>query len=276
MTPKSRAVPGAGERSCFRQKENLMRKVYRIFILTFVISFGTVGCTLSLYSNPLPTPTVLFIPTLTSLPPTALPSAPSPTAISITPNLPTTIPATFFPPTFVPPVPVTQAPPPNFCADGQPPGLINSFKSAIQTSNGVLLASLVSPAHGMDARYYRDGRVVNYDQTHAKFLFDSTFQVDWGLAPGSGQPTKGSFHQVILPSLLDIFGKNYTLTCNQLQVGGTTYNAAWPYAGVNFYSVYFSGTQGNGSLDWHTWVIGMEYVNGKPYLYAIMQFFWEP
>jgi hypothetical protein len=29
-------------------------------------------------------------------------------------------------------------------------------------------------------------------------------------------------------------------------------------------------------MDWQTWVAGIEYVNGKPYLYALMQFFWEP
>ncbi len=38
----------------------------------------------------------------------------------------------------------------------------------------------------------------------------------------------------------------------------------------------FAGTQGYGSLDWHTWLLGMHYVNGSPYLYAIMQFMWEP
>ena len=32
----------------------------------------------------------------------------------------------------------------------------------------------------------------------------------------------------------------------------------------------------NGFLDWHTWAIGIEYVDGKPYIYALMQFFWEP
>jgi len=258
-----------------------MQKIHWIVLIMIAALLGTSGCTLSLYSTPLPTPTVLFIPTLTPLPTTAVP--PTSTAIGVTPNLPTTVPPTFvpftsFPPTAIPPthVPPTQPPPANFCADGQATALINSFRNALQTSNGELLASLVSPVHGMDARYYRDGRVVNYDQTHAKFLFESTFQVEWGLAPGSGQMTKGSFHEVIIPSLLDLFGKNYTLACNQVQVGGTTYNAAWSYPGINFYSVYFAGTQANGNMDWHTWVIGMEYVNGKPYLYAIMQFFWEP
>jgi hypothetical protein len=164
----------------------------------------------------------------------------------------------------------------DFCSDAQVPALIGNLKSALQTSNGPLLASLVSPAHGMDVRYYRDGRVVNYDQAHAKFLFETTFVVDWGLAPGSGLPTKGSFHDVVLPALLAVFDKSYTLTCNQITVGGTTYNAAWPYPGVRFYSVYYPGTAANGNMDWHTWLVGVEYVSGKPYLYALMQFQWEP
>jgi hypothetical protein len=166
--------------------------------------------------------------------------------------------------------------PADFCADPQARILINNFKAALQASNATLFAPLVSPLHGMDARLYRNGRVVNYDQGHAQFLFDSTYAVDWGAAPGSGLETKGSFHQVILPALLTVFNKDYMLDCDQVRIGGATYKAAWPYTGVNFYSVYFPGTPGNGNLDWRTWLVGMEYVNGKPYLYAILQFFWEP
>jgi hypothetical protein len=58
-------------------------------------------------------------------------------------------------------------------------------------------------------------------------------------------------------------------------VGGTTYDAKWPYPGVNYYSLYFPGTAANGNMDWHTWVIGMEYVGGKPYIHSMMQFEWE-
>lgn len=251
-----------------------MQKTHWILAIMAAILLGTSGCALSLYSKPLPTPTVLFIPTLTSLPPTLPP--PTSTAIAVTPNIPTSVPFTSVPPTAIPPRPATQAPPPNFCADAQATALINNFKNALQTSNGELLASLVSPANGMDARYYKDGRVVNYDREHAKFLFESTYVVDWGIAPASGLNTKGSFHELFVPALLDVFNKNYTLTCNQVQVGGTTYQALWPYPGVNFYSVYFPGTEANGNMDWRTWLVGMEYVNGRPYLYAIMQFFWEP
>jgi hypothetical protein len=253
-----------------------MRKL-GILLLTiglFIVSGS--GCTLSLFSTPVeqPTPIVLQPPTVTPLPSTVL--SPSSTAVPFTPNLVTSVATAVVPTAVFPTMPGTAIGPVSFCADGQATALINSFKNALQTANGDLLASLVSPTHGMEVRLYRTGRVVSYDQAHAKFLFDSTFSVDWGLAPASGLATKGSFHEVILPVLLNLFSKNYTLSCNQIQVGGTTYKAAWPYTGINFYSAYYPGTQPSGSLDWLTWLFGMQYDNGKPYLYAIMHFEWEP
>jgi hypothetical protein len=163
-----------------------------------------------------------------------------------------------------------------FCADPQVTALLQSLNTAIVSSNGTTLSSWVSPSHGMDVRYIRDGRAVNYDQQHAKFVFETTFAVNWGLAPGSGLEVIGSFHDVILPDLLKVFGQSYTLHCNELKYGGATYQPAWPYAGTNFYSVFFRGTEPNGNMDWHTWVVGIEYVGGKPYVFALLQFFWEP
>ena len=246
-----------------------MQKYGLILLTLSLCALLATACSLPDYGRPLATPTTLILPTLTSLSPTSIPT--SQTAITSTSDPFPTLAINA-----VTPIPVTQTIPNNFCSDGQVTALINSFKSALQTSNGTLFASLVSPVHGMDARLYRAGRVVNYDREHAKFLFDSTFQVNWGTAPGSDLETKGSFHEILVPALLDVFNKNYTLTCNQIQVGGTTYQTAWPYTGINFYSVYFPGSQGNGSLDWHTWLLGMTYTNGKPYLYAILQFQWEP
>jgi hypothetical protein len=216
-----------------------------------------------------PSPTLplstIVIPIVTTTPLTA----PTPTGVFVPATAPN--PATSTGPI----VGVTPVPVATFCADAQVTPLIESLKTALQTSNGALLASLTSPAHGMEVRYYRDGRTVIYDQAHAKFLFESSFEVNWGDAPGSGLPTTGSFHEVVIPDLLKLFNSSYTLTCNQLQVGGTTYQAAWPYA-ANYYSVYYAGTQANGNMDWLTWLVGFEYVNGRPYLYALMPFRWEP
>jgi len=163
----------------------------------------------------------------------------------------------------------------SICADPQVTALIDSFKSAILKSDGQLLSSLVSPTRHMDVAFFRDGTVITYDPEHAKFLFETTFEVDWGPEPGSGAEKIGSFHDVVVPELVKIFNQPYTLTCNEIKHGGASYEIKWPYQG-EFYSVYFPGTQANGNMDWHTWVIGIEYVNGKPYIYALMQFFWEP
>ena len=202
------------------------------------------------------------------------PAAPSPT-LPIATFVPTTATGSTQPAATARGV-ATQPSSETFCADAQATGLIDSLKTALLTSNGPSLASLVSPVHGTDMRLYRHGRIVNYDQLHAKFLFESTFEVNWGDSFGSGLPTVGSWHDVILPALLKVFNTSYTLSCNKLQVGGTTYVAAWDYPGVNFYSVYFPGTAENGNMDWHTWAVGTEYVGGRPYLYALMQFEWEP
>lgn len=240
-----------------------MRKyIYPVALAILCVVVVTSGCTFLLSRNPasLPTPTVLPTSTLTS----------PPTLVAMD-----TVVATLIPTTSVPIISTTQVSPDDFCADLQPQVLINNFKSALQTSNGSLLASLVSPLHGMDVRLFRNGLVVNYDQQEAQLLFNSTDQIDWGAAP-SGLETKGSFNDVIVPALLKVFNKDYLLDCDQVQVGGATYKATWPYAGINFYSVYFTGTPNSNNLDWRTWLIGMEYVKGQPYLYAIMQFFWEP
>jgi hypothetical protein len=231
--------------------------------VTTILLGAVTACSIRATGPVVPAPTVPH-PTATAMAalPTASPSAPAtPTGPAATASI-----------TAAP----TQPSATGFCTDNRIPDLILSLKTAIQTSNGALLASLVSQVHGMDVRLFRNGRVVKYDREHVAFLFDSTYQVDWGAAPGSGLETKGSFRQLIVPALLDVLTGNYTLACNEIRVGGTTYQAAWPYSGIDFYSVYFAGTDPYAGMDWHTWLIGTHYVQGKPYVYAIMQFQWEP
>lgn len=165
-----------------------------------------------------------------------------------------------------------------FCADSQAASLLNDLRSALSNSNGELLASLVSPAHGMDVRFWRYGTLVNYDREHARFLFESTFQVNWGPAPGSGENTVGSFNQVALPKLTEVFGANYERRCNDTMDLATFALQPWPseYANVNFYNIYKPGTLTFGGLDWRTWLVGIEYVGGKPYLFSLIHFQWEP
>lgn len=207
-------------------------------------------------------------------------SVPTPPATPT--QIPTaTVPATFtLTPAVVNTLSPTQTPfptsPPDFCADIRGSELLKTFSQAIANKDGALLASLVSPSYGMDVRYYRDGNVINYDVEHAKFVFETTFEADWGLSFGSGEATKGSFQDIILPSLQQVFTPASLVVCNQIQTGGTTYIPEWQYEGMNYYSVYFPGTEEFGYLDWQTWAVGMDNIAGKPYLAALSHFVWEP
>jgi len=221
---------------------------------------------------------ILFSAVLTACASPATPAPATPTFVA----LPTSTLFIGTPPTQVPgasPVPggsvTAPANPSTICSDSQVTTMIDSFKTAILTSDGPLLSSRVSPSRGMDVAYFRDGTVITYQPEHAKFLFETTFEVDWGTEPGSGELKQGSFHDVIVPELARIFNQPYTLHCNELKHGGATYEMTWEYEG-EFYSIHFPGTPANGNLDWQTWVMGIEYVSGKPYVYALIQFFWEP
>jgi len=213
------------------------------------------------------------VPVDTPPPPTALSTASPQWTLTPPPvftALPTLTQQPIFTQTFIP----TQ--PPEFCADIHGTELINSLSEAIASKDGELLASLVSPAHGLDVQYYRGGKVINYDVEDAKFVFETTFQADWGLSFGSGEATKGSFQEIVLPSLEKVFTPNSLIVCSQIQTGSKNYISEWPYPDLNVYSVYFPGTDEFGGLDWQTWAVGMDISDGKPTLAALVHYVWEP
>lgn len=211
---------------------------------------------------------------------------PSPTVLPPTlPPQPTqTLSSEFAPISKLTPDPAAQvtptipagAAPADFCQDPRVLDLITSLGKAAADKDGKLLASLVSASQGMDVRFLRDGNTVNYDAEHAQFVFETTFQAEWGAAPGSGEPLMGSFQAVVLPSLQTVFKPDALLKCNQIQLGGATYAAEWTYEDLEYYSVHFPGTTANGNLDWQTWAVGMDFSSGKPAIAALVHYFWEP
>ncbi len=164
-----------------------------------------------------------------------------------------------------------------FCADGHVNTLLTNLGHALTTADGAQFSSLVSPVHGMDVRLYRYSSPVNYDQAHAAYVFTSTYSIDWGPAPGSGQETVGSFHESVLPGLQDVFNASYTLNCDHVQTGGASYDTSWPaqVTNINFYSAYKPGPSSN-ELSWRTVLVGVEYVNSQPYVFSLTQMEWEP
>ncbi|HCR71970.1 MAG TPA: hypothetical protein DIW23_11040 [Anaerolineae bacterium] len=165
-----------------------------------------------------------------------------------------------------------------FCSDTRVTELLNNTKSALLNSNGELLSSLISPVHGLDLRLWRYGTVANYSPEEAKFVFESTYEVSWGPAPGSGEETKGSFSVQPLPKLKEVFSSSYTSNCNNTLDLATFSVQPVPaeYTNINFYTIYKPGTEQYGGLDWRAWILGVEYVGGKPTLFSLIHFQWEP
>jgi hypothetical protein len=129
-----------------------------------------------------------------------------------------------------------------------------------------------------DVQYHRGGARSIHDAEHARWVFESTYQVNWGPAPGSGLDTIGSFQQIIEPKLEEVLGASFTTGCNQILLGGASYVVTWPpeLANIPFDSLYKPGTETYGGLDWQTWLMGVEYVSGKPYVFSLSYYAWEP
>lgn len=163
----------------------------------------------------------------------------------------------------------------NLCSDTRGLQSLLDFRAAIQTRNGAALASLVNPVSGLGVTYIRDGNVITYFE-NIKFIFETTYEADWGLGAGSGEPVTGSFQGIIMPSLDLVLASNPLVTCNQLKAGGATYTPEFPYKKMDFYSLHFPGTEQYGYLDWETWAIGMVRQESKPMFAALVRYTWEP
>jgi hypothetical protein len=164
----------------------------------------------------------------------------------------------------------------HFCVDGRVVSLFESLYAAASSNDGRILASIVSPIHGLTLTYIHNGNPKMYDPEQAGMVFGSMEVVDWGLGPGSGLPVQGTFADLVRLDLLAVFGSAET-HCNSVQLGGASYTVAWPslWKNFNFYSVYKPGSPGM-ELDWMTWLSGVEYVDGVPYLFSLSRYNWEP
>lgn len=129
-----------------------------------------------------------------------------------------------FTPTATPIPPISS----NVCSDPAVVSLIDSLKTSMLSADGALLSSLIAP-NGMEVHYFRDGNAVTYTPYQAGFLYETTFQANWGNDPASGIEKLSSFHDVIVIEMMKIFNQPYTLHCNEIRHGGATYEVTWPY-----------------------------------------------
>ena len=96
----------------------------------------------------------------------------------------------------------------------------------------------------------------------------------WGGGP-RGIPDVGSFKDIIQPKLLEVFNApNMETYCDDL-TKVFPLSQPWPYPDIRYYNLYKPATS-DVVFDFRTWLVGFEYINNQPYLYAMVTIIWEP
>jgi hypothetical protein len=164
--------------------------------------------------------------------------------------------------------------PPDFCSDPQVTAVLSSFGEAILGRDGRALAALASPRRGLIIRHdWWNPEVIVPPQDVSGIYFNESVY-DWGESDTPGSPVEGTFDQVVWPLLADVFGGESEVTCNSLRTGMTTGEVRWPgeYTNLNFYAFYRPAADPGSQLTWHTWAVGMEYVDGRPWVTVLVHY----
>lgn len=160
-----------------------------------------------------------------------------------------------------------------FCADSRILPLIEQAAQSMQGGNGNLLGPIVSPVHGVNLHLWAYGPGVNFSQVTAANIYNDTTVHNWGGGP-SGIPDTGTFNDKVKPKYLEVFNApNRETYCDSLDKVFPL-STPWPYPNIRFYNVYKPAS--DQFFDFRTLLVGIEYVNGQPYLYGMVTIIWEP
>lgn len=167
----------------------------------------------------------------------------------------------------------------SFCDDPRIPRLLGNFVTAVNARDGAALAQLISPTHGLTVRLNWWNPEVNFRaQNQIVSIFNDPASHDWGVQDGSGMAIQGAFKDEVLPWLDDVFGANFSQHCNDLEngSGGSAGYKNWPfeYQNINYVALYRAAQPGD-ELNWRTWVAGIAYHQGQPYIAFLVQYHWE-
>jgi hypothetical protein len=163
----------------------------------------------------------------------------------------------------------------NGCDDPNLTAAIRAFMRAVTSDDATALQALVSPLRGLSIRQANWNPSVSIAQADVPSLFTAAAPRQWGKADGSGAPIVEPFKAHLLGQLKRaVGGKGAQEHCGKLLMGGSAGSHEWPpeYANLTHVSFHNPGEGGN---DWVTWVMGMEYVDAKPFVATLVQYQWE-
>jgi hypothetical protein len=167
-----------------------------------------------------------------------------------------------------------------FCTYPKVRTLIQKLAAAVQDENPESFADLINPERVLTIRHEWWNPEVNINQAEiAKLQSDSEVR-NWGTEAGSGDLIEGSFRKVIWEKMVDVFTGEYSVACNTLEFGQgsgiTAGETIWPaeYTNLNYMVAYRPGPKGD-ELNWRSWALGIEILDGEPYLTYLVQYHWE-
>jgi len=165
----------------------------------------------------------------------------------------------------------------DFCNDEDVEKLVDAAFEALVNEDGDELSQLVAEGRSLRFRrhWWNPEVIINKDEVAS--LFESEESYSWGIADGSGDPIEGTFSEVILPLLERNLKAHSERGCDEILHGGTAGLVQLPtsYEGTNYYSFFRPAGPDEFELDWGTWVMGVEFWQGQPYLSYLVHYEWE-
>lgn len=161
-----------------------------------------------------------------------------------------------------------------FCNDARVAELANQFILGMKDRDGGKLSELASPKRGLIIRHDWWNPEVLIGPDAVKNLFDAPQALYWGVIRDSEVTIDGTFNEVILPQLEDVFTIAPEQSCNELAAGSSAEEILWPpeYSNLNYLAFYRPAPEPGSQLNWRSWVLGIEYVKGEPYLAVLVQY----
>jgi hypothetical protein len=161
-----------------------------------------------------------------------------------------------------------------FCRDPRVPALMDTFFAALRDRSGEALAQTISPRRGLVLRHDWWNPEVVIPLSDVRGLMQRTQEIAWGVQRGSGAPITGSFRDRMLPELDSLPAAAPQQACDQLLSATTSIAAEWPseYARMNFLSYHVPAPETGTKFNWRTWAVGVEYVDGVPFVAILIRY----
>ena len=162
-----------------------------------------------------------------------------------------------------------------FCRDSDVADLLDELEHVLTAADGEALFGMVSPRHGLQVSMH-DGQMLSLTDRQVADALATNEAMAWGLDPATGEMTVGGFGDLVAARLGEVLKNEHRTACNHLVMEGAGYDARIPagHENVNFYLIDRPPTT-QGDLDWQVWIVGVEQVEGQPYLFSLLRYAWQ-